>query len=213
VLFLQRRRALIREIEPAAERTTLDRTQASTETHAQAQAQELAARGQRCGSVACRMISRKVPSSRELLPVIGLGTWQTFDIEHGSAEQETLAEVLQTFADLGGRLGDSSSMYDRSETVVGEISSALSLQPPLFLATTVWTSGKRGGIRQMEESAKKLRARRVDLMQVHNLVDVSTQLETLCEWKEQGRIRYFGITHYSTAGHDELRERIAAESV
>ncbi len=127
------------------------------------------------------MISREIPSSREVLSVIGLGTWQTFDIEAGSVEQRTLEEVLRTFVDLGGRLVDSSPMYGRSEAVVGEISAALDLRNRFFLATKVWTTGKQAGNRQMEESFQKLRARRIDLMQVHNLVDVATQLETLRE--------------------------------
>jgi aryl-alcohol dehydrogenase-like predicted oxidoreductase len=102
-------------------------------------------------------------------------------------------------------------MYGRSEAVVGEISAALSLQHPLFLAIKVRTNGKLRGIRQMEESAKKLRASRIDLMQVHNLVDVSTQLETLREWKEQGRIRYSGLTHCTAAGHDAVARIVASE--
>lgn len=162
-------------------------------------------------SSAPSMISREIPSSREVLPVIGLGTWQTFDIESGSAEQRTLQEVLENFVDLGGRLVDSSPMYGRSESVVGEISAALNLRNRLFLATKVWTTGKQAGIRQMEESFQKLRASRIDLMQVHNMVDVATQLETLREWKQQGRIRYLGITHYTAGGHDAVTRLVASE--
>ena len=162
-------------------------------------------------SSAPSMISREIPSSREVLPVIGLGTWQTFDIESGSAEQRTLQEVLENFVDLGGRLVDSSPMYGRSEAVVGEISAALNLRNRLFLATKVWTTGKQAGIRQMEESFQKLRASRIDLMQVHNMVDVATQLETLREWKQQGRIRYLGITHYTAGGHDAVARLVASE--
>jgi diketogulonate reductase-like aldo/keto reductase len=157
------------------------------------------------------MISREIPSSHEVLPVVGLGTWQTFDIESGSAEQTTLQEVLETFVDLGGRLVDSSPMYGRSEAVVGEISATLNLRNRLFLATKVWTTGKQAGIRQMEESFQKLRASRIDLMQVHNLVDVATQLETLREWKQQGRIRYLGITHYTAGGHDAVARLVKSE--
>ena len=157
------------------------------------------------------MIGREIPSSREVLPVIGLGTWQTFDIESGSAEQRTLQEVLETFVDLGGRLVDSSPMYGRSEAVVGEISATLKLRNRLFLATKVWTTGKPAGIRQMEESFQKLRASRIDLMQLHNLVDVATQLETLREWKKQGRIRYLGITHYTAGGHDAVARLVESE--
>jgi diketogulonate reductase-like aldo/keto reductase len=157
------------------------------------------------------MISREIPSSREMLPVIGMGTWQTFDIETGSAEQRTLEETLETFVDLGARLVDSSPMYGRSEAVVGEISAALNLRDRLFLATKVWTTGKQAGIRQMEESFQKLRARRIDLMQVHNLVDVGTQLEILREWKQQGRIRYLGVTHYTAGGHDAVARLVESE--
>ena len=157
------------------------------------------------------MIAREIPSSREMLPVIGLGTWQTFDIEGGSAEQRTLEEVLETFVDLGGRLVDSSPMYGRSEAVVGNISAALNLRNRLFLATKVWTTGKQAGIRQMEESFQKLRTNGIALMQVHNLVDVATQLETLREWKQQGRIRYLGISHYTAGGHDAVIRLVASE--
>ena len=164
-------------------------------------------------SSASPMISRKIPSSGEVLPVIGLGTWQTFDTERGAAEQRALEDVLETFADLGGRLVDSSPMYGRSEEVVGEISATLNLRARLFLATKVWTTGKEAGIRQMEESFQKLRATRIDLMQVHNLVDVATQLETLREWKREGRIRYIGITHYTAGGHDAVARLVASESL
>ena len=157
------------------------------------------------------MISREIPSSGEPLPVIGVGTWQTFDIERGSAEQRTLQEVVRTFANLGGRLIDSSPMYGRSETVVGEISVTSSLRNRLFLATKVWTTGKQAGLRQMEESLYKLRVTRMDLMQVHNLVDVGTQLETLRQWKEEGRIRYLGITHYTAGAHNAMARLIASE--
>jgi diketogulonate reductase-like aldo/keto reductase len=157
------------------------------------------------------MISREIPSSGEPLPVIGVGTWQTFDIECGAAEQRSLQEVVQTFADLGGRLIDSSPMYGRSETVVGEISATLSLRNRLFLATKVWTTGRQAGLRQMEESFHKLRVTRMDLMQVHNLVDVATQLETLRQWKEEGRIRYLGITHYTAGAHDAMARLMASE--
>jgi diketogulonate reductase-like aldo/keto reductase len=164
-------------------------------------------------SAAPPMMSREIPSSREVLPVIGLGSWQTFDIEVGSAEQQTLEEVLKTFVELGGRLVDSSPMYGSSEAVVGEISAAHDLRNRLFLATKVWTTGKEAGIRQMQESLQKLRARRIDLMQVHNLVDVATQLETLREWKKEGRIRYLGITHYTAGGHDAVARLVESEAL
>ena len=157
------------------------------------------------------MISREIPSSGEPLPVIGVGTWQTFDIERGSAEQRTLQEVVRTFANLGGRLIDSSPMYGRSETVVGEISATSSFTEPTLSRDKVWTTGKQAGLRQMEESLYKLRVTRMDLMQVHNLVDVGTQLETLRQWKEEGRIRYLGITHYTAGAHNAMARLIASE--
>ncbi|MET1047301.1 MAG: aldo/keto reductase, partial [Hyphomicrobium sp.] len=157
------------------------------------------------------MISREIPSSGEPLPVIGVGTWQTFDIERGSAEQRTLQEVVRTFANLGGRLIDSSPMYGRSETVVGEISATSSFTEPTLSRDKVWTTGKQAGLRQMEESFYKLRVTRMDLMQVHNLVDVGTQLETLRQWKEEGRIRYLGITHYTAGARNAMARLIASE--
>jgi diketogulonate reductase-like aldo/keto reductase len=157
------------------------------------------------------MISREIPSSGEPLPVIGVGTWQTFDIERGSAEQRTLQEVVRTFANLGGRLIDSAPIYGRSETVVGEISATSSFTEPTLSRDKVWTTGKQAGLRQMEESFHKLRVTRMDLMQVHNLVDVGTQLETLRQWKEEGRIRYLGITHYTAGAHNAMARLIASE--
>jgi diketogulonate reductase-like aldo/keto reductase len=150
------------------------------------------------------IISRAVPSSGERLPVIGLGTWQTFDVGSSTSDRATLREVLQTFADVGGRVIDSSPMYGSSEVVAGDLMAALSPRPKLFVATKVWTSGKDRGIQQMEDSMRKLRAPAIDLMQVHNLVDVETHLETLADWKRAGRVRYVGITHYTASAHDAL---------
>ena len=157
------------------------------------------------------IVTRKIPSSGETLPVIGLGTWQTFDVDPESAERRPLDEVLQAFADLGGKLVDTSPMYGRSEEVLGEIATSLNLRGRLFLATKVWTSGKLAGLQQMEESMRRLRADRIDLMQVHNLVDASTHLETLRGWKREGRIRYVGVTHYHAAGHDAVARIVASQ--
>jgi diketogulonate reductase-like aldo/keto reductase len=148
------------------------------------------------------IISRRVPSSGEELPVIGLGTWQTFDVGNSAAARAPLREVLEAFAGVGGRVIDSSPMYGTSETVAGDL--IASLRTKLFIATKVWTSGKSRGIQQMEESMRRLRAQPIDLMQVHNLVDVEAHLETLAEWKRAGRVRYVGITHYTASAHDAL---------
>ena len=156
---------------------------------------------------------RRIPSSGETLPVIGLGTWQTFDVGTEQADRAPLAEVLSAFAALGGRLIDSSPMYGRSEEVAGDLAASLGLRDKLFVATKVWTQGKSAGIRQMEESMRKLRAKPIDLMQVHNLVDVETHLATLREWKRQGRVRYIGVTHYTAGSHDDVARIIRAEAV
>jgi aryl-alcohol dehydrogenase-like predicted oxidoreductase len=149
------------------------------------------------------MLKRKLASGEEL-PVVGLGTWQTFDVGSGTSERAQLREVLRTFVELGGRLVDSSPMYGRSEQVVGDLSAELGLGGRLFLATKVWTHGKQSGIEQMEASMRKLRTGRIDLMQVHNLLDVEQHLATLAEWKRAGRVRHVGITHYTASQHDEV---------
>lgn len=149
----------------------------------------------------------------ERVPKIGLGTWQTFDVGSSRSAREPLAEVLRTFVDLGGRLVDSSPMYGRAEEVVGDLATETGVHSKLFLATKVWTSGKSDGIRQMEESMQKLRAKRIDLMQVHNLVDVETHLQTLAEWKKAGRVRFTGVTHYTASAHDDVARVIAQHHV
>lgn len=156
---------------------------------------------------------RRIPSTGEQLPVIGLGTWQTFDAGTGQAERAPLAEVLSAFSALGGRLIDSSPMYGRSEEVAGELSASLGLRDKLFIATKVWTQGRNAGIRQMEDSMRKLRARPIDLMQVHNLLDVQTHLATLRDWKKQGLVRYIGITHYTAGSHAEVARVLQSETV
>lgn len=158
------------------------------------------------------MIERTIPSSGENVPAIGLGTWQTFDVGSGS-ERAPLREVLRLFVELGGRVIDSSPMYGRSETVVGDLSAELGVADRLFVATKVWTRGRREGVQQMETSMRRLRASRVDLMQVHNLLDLDTHLATLADWKRAGRIRYTGVTHYQVRAYDELARIIGARDV
>jgi diketogulonate reductase-like aldo/keto reductase len=154
------------------------------------------------------IITRRIPSSDEALPVIGLGTWQTFDA--GPSEYAPLEEVLRGFVSAGGRLVDSSPMYGRSEAVLGELAAKHRLHQPLFIATKVWTSGREAGISQMEESERLLRGK-VDLMQIHNLVDARSHIQTLRSWKESGRIRYIGITHYHSGAYDEVLRWIEHE--
>jgi len=146
---------------------------------------------------------RGTEALRGTLGRIGLGTWQTFDVGTSEAARKPLEEVLSLFVQLGGRVVDSSPMYGNSEEVVGDLAVKLGVRDKLFMATKVWTRGRAAGIRQMEDSERKLRGR-VDLMQVHNLVDADTHLETLKEWKAKKRIRGIGITHYTSSAYGEL---------
>ena len=157
------------------------------------------------------MLTRTIPSSGEKLPVIGLGTWRAFDVDLSRDIRRQLEDVLSTFVKLGGRVVDSSPMYDRAEEVIGDLASTLGLRDKLFLATKVWTQGKQSGIQSMERSMSLLRTNRIDLMQVHNLVDVNTQLATLQQWKQQGRIRYTGITHYESGALSEIEKLLRSQ--
>jgi diketogulonate reductase-like aldo/keto reductase len=143
--------------------------------------------------------------------VVGLGTWQTFDVDR--AEYGSRAQVLRRFVDLGGCVIDSSPMYGRSESVVGDLTEGFDRRGGLFIATKVWTRGEHEGIRQMEASLAKLRVPRVDLMQVHNLLDVETHLRTLRQWKGEGRVRYIGVTHYTVESHRDLELFLARDEV
>jgi diketogulonate reductase-like aldo/keto reductase len=157
--------------------------------------------------------TRKIPSTGEALPVVGLGTWQTFDVGGGAAEREPLRQVLAAFLDGGGRVIDSSPMYGRAEGVVGELLNERHDGQRPFLATKVWTSGRARGEEQMRASMRLMRAPRMDLLQVHNLVDWRTHLETLRAWKEEGLVRYVGVTHYQLGAFPELERIVAKEGV
>lgn len=157
-----------------------------------------------------RLMTKPIPKSGEALPVIGLGTWQTFDVGGDPAARTPLAEVLRVFAAAGGSVIDSSPMYGASESVAGELIAGQGLRDKLFVATKVWTTGREAGIRQMETSFQRLRVRTLDLMQIHNLVDVATHTKTLLDWKQKGRIRYAGITHYSASAHGEVERWMKA---
>jgi aryl-alcohol dehydrogenase-like predicted oxidoreductase len=156
-------------------------------------------------------IVRAIPSTGERLPAIGLGTWRTFAVGASVAERDPLRDVLRQFVALGGRLVDSSPMYGTAETVVGDLAEALGLLGSLFLATKVWTTGREAGVAEMERSLRRLRVPRLDLLQVHNLVDWRTQLRTLRAWKEAGRIRYLGVTHYTAGAYGELERLMRDE--
>ena len=158
------------------------------------------------------MIERAIPATGQKLPVVGLGTWQTFDVGPSSAEREPLKRILDDFARLGGRVIDSSPMYGRSEEVIGDLSAKF--RPgSFFLATKVWTTGKEEGRQSIERSFQRLRAERVDLFQVHNLVDLPTQLSTLRELKSEDRIRYIGVTHYEAGAFAEVEQVLQREKL
>jgi diketogulonate reductase-like aldo/keto reductase len=152
------------------------------------------------------ILKRSIPSTLEKLPAVGLGTWQTFDVGQNEDERTPLRAVLQTLIDKGGSVVDSSPMYGNSEKVVGDLSAALGLNNKLFIATKIWTRGEKEGIKQMNNSFALLQRKKIDLMQIHNLVDWQTHLKTLREWKEQGKIRYIGITHYTESAYSSIEE-------
>ncbi|MGQ0522557.1 MAG: aldo/keto reductase [Betaproteobacteria bacterium] len=155
-----------------------------------------------------QLIKRPIPRSGELLPVVGLGTWQTFDVGPNAPRRAELTAVLKLLVEQGASVVDSSPMYGQAERVVGDLSEELGIRPRLFIASKVWTSGRDAGIRQMENSFRLLRTQRLDLMQVHNLLDLATHAKTLREWKTSGRIRYLGITHYHDGAHPELERLV-----
>ena len=173
------------------------------------------------------MLTRPIPATGEALPVIGLGTWQGFDVAGTAAEAARLGGVLDALAAAGGTVIDSSPMYGRAEAVVGRLLSASAgsrlpspgaARHPLpaprgegcFVATKVWTRGREAGIAQMRESLRRLGVAGVDLMQVHNLVDTAVHWPVLQEWKAQGRVRYLGLTHYTLTAYAELEAAMRA---
>lgn len=159
------------------------------------------------------MLTRAIPSTGESLPVIGLGTSGVFDVGADPGERAPLGEVLDILIASGGSLLDTSPMYGRAEEVAGDLVAARRLRSRMFLATKVWTRGREAGLEQIETSMKRLQSPRLDLVQVHNLVDLDTQLATLRQLKEQGRVRYLGITHYTVASHDDLERVLKTEQL
>ena len=155
----------------------------------------------------------KIPKSGETLPAIGLGTSRTFNVGRSAEERSAQREVLRLFAELGGRVVDTSPMYGAAEGVFGDLAAELNLTSKLFIATKVWTAEREAGIQQMNESLRRLHTPKIDLMQVHNLLDWKIHLKTLREWKAQGRIRYLGITHYTESAYDELAQVMATEDI
>ncbi len=158
-----------------------------------------------------QMNRRKILASGELLPVVGVGTWRTFDVGGKPEDRAPVADVLRLLFEAGGSVIDTSPMYGSAEAVVGSLLAASGSRGKAFIATKVWTNGRDNGIAQMQASMRLLRTDRIDLMQVHNLVDWRAHLPTLQAWKADGRIRYLGITHYTQSAHDELERVMRAE--
>jgi len=150
------------------------------------------------------MHARAIPGSGERLPVIGIGTWQTFDVGGDAAARAALQEVLRAFFAGGGRMVDSSPMYGSSESVVGDLCQALGICEPLFMASKIYTRGREEGVRGMQRSIERMRAGSMDLMQVHNLLEVETHTPALREWKAAKRVRYIGITHYAASAYADI---------
>ncbi|MDH4562563.1 aldo/keto reductase [Pseudomonas sp. BN411] len=160
------------------------------------------------------VLRRAIPSTGEQVPVIGVGTYRGFDISHdASAAWADCRKVLEALFAAGGSVIDSSPMYGQAEEVVGGLLSELKAQDRAFVATKVWTQGRQHGVEQMQHSMRLLRRQRIDLMQVHNLVDWQEHLTTLRQWKEEGRIRYLGVTHYTSSAYDELERVLRAEKL
>jgi diketogulonate reductase-like aldo/keto reductase len=149
-------------------------------------------------------ITRVIPATGEHLPVVGMGSSRTFDTELTSGLREQLSQVLGLFFEGGGTLIDSSPMYGRAESVLGELLVNTPGRERLFAATKVWTDGRHQGIEQMQRSMQRMGVERFDLMQIHNLRDWQLHLETLLDWKATGRIRLVGVTTSHGRFHDDL---------
>lgn len=157
------------------------------------------------------MIKRTIPSSGEKLPVIGIGTWQVFDVN--ADKYPVVQNVLDVLHKGGGTLIDTSPMYGNAEKVIGEVTSLMETRNDFFYATKVWTYGAEQGFFQMQASMEKMQRETIDLVQIHNLVDWKRHLAVLRKWKEEGRIRYIGLTHYKDEHHEDLERVMKAEKL
>ena len=159
------------------------------------------------------MARRIIPSTGELLPVIGLGTSRVFDTDLNERSLNPRKEIVKALLDHGGSLIDTSPMYGKAEEVTGKIAQDLKVNDQLFLATKVWIEGKEAGEIQMQESSKKLNKAVIDLMQIHNLLDWKTHIKTLYDWKEQGKINYIGISHFRSNAFSQIEKIITKERI
>jgi aryl-alcohol dehydrogenase-like predicted oxidoreductase len=161
------------------------------------------------------LLTKKIPLSGEGIPIIGIGTARRYEEVKNDAEKAPLRETIRQFQALGGKVIDSSPSYGTAEAVVGELAEGLKVRDSLFFATKVSLRkvGREEGIKQIEESFKKLRTNKVDLIAVHNLRDTDTQLRTLREMKQAGRIRYVGITTSFDNQYGEFEQVIKKETL
>jgi diketogulonate reductase-like aldo/keto reductase len=164
-------------------------------------------------SPAVTLAESTIPSSGRRVARVGLGTWRVFDVGSDLTARARLVEVLRAFTAAGGDIVDSSPMYGSAESVLGDLAAETALREKLFFATKVWTSGEAAGLAQMEASLRKLRTSRVELMEVHNLLDWRTHLPNLRRWKEEGRIAHLGVTHYTAGALDDLARVVKAEQL
>lgn len=156
------------------------------------------------------MVFRAIPSTGEKVPAIGMGSWLTFNVGEKEEQRAPMRQVLKTFVESGGRLIDSSPMYGRSERVIGELAAELGVTDKLWVATKVWTSGEEAGKSQINKSVELFR-KWPAVLQVHNLLDLKTHLETLRQLKEEGRLKYVGVTHYVNSSHEQLSSLLKTE--
>src|SRR5512136_2854054 len=157
------------------------------------------------------LIRRKIPSSGESLPVIGIGTARRYETVTTEADRAPLREVLRQFKEMGGQVIDTAPSYGTAETVVGDLVAELKIRESLFIATKLGARGRDAGIQQLEQSFTRLRTPTIDLIAVHNLQDTQTQLGTLRQWKQAGRIRHIGITTSFERQHPEFEQTMKAE--
>jgi diketogulonate reductase-like aldo/keto reductase len=156
-------------------------------------------------------MQRAIPSSGEQLPVLGLGTWQVLDVPAAGADYDAATAATRQFLEAGGRLIDSSPMYGRAEQRVGDILAGIRPPPSVFLATKIWSHGLEAGRKQLADSHRLMRAKVLDLVQVHNLQDLDVHLATLRAAKAAGTVRYIGVTHYVASAHEEIERVIRRE--
>tara|TARA_B100000700_G_scaffold108275_1_gene122129 strand:- start:231 stop:1109 length:879 start_codon:yes stop_codon:yes gene_type:complete len=172
--------------------------------------------GLKFGSVLAQnqMLRRTIPSSGESLPIIGLGTSRVFDVDPEDREELKIRkEIIEVLLNNGGSLVDTSPMYGQSEDLLGQILDDYPRRNELFLATKVWIKGKPEGEQQISESFKKMNTAKMELIQIHNLVDWKTQIKTLRKMKESGEISYIGITHYKSSAFKEMEDIIKKEPI